>query len=95
MTSQLKPHSTQAFTSEQPPSAWTESFFDGRCAYIDTGEDQAVPKAAQHQMMEATGKERIAKELPSSSHMAPFLILTNACIQLVHEIVNACEEVLF
>lgn len=76
--------------SEQPPSAWTESSFDGRCAYIVTGEDQAVPKAAQNQMIEGTGKEWIVREMPSSSHMAPFLTLTEVSIQLVNEILSEC-----
>ncbi|EED13445.1 conserved hypothetical protein [Talaromyces stipitatus ATCC 10500] len=92
MTAQLKPHSNLAFTSEQPPSAWTESSYDGRCAYIVTGEDRAVSKHAQYQMIEGTGKRWIVKEIPSSSHMAPFLSLTDICIELVHEIVSECED---
>lgn len=88
MAAQLKPDSNLAFMSEQPPSAWTESAFDGRCAYIVTGEDRAVPKAAQHQMIEGTGKQWIVKEITSSSHMAPFMNLTGNCVQLVNEILS-------
>jgi hypothetical protein len=90
MAAKLSPHSNLAFMSEQPPSAWTESFFDGHCAYIITGEDRAVPKAAQLQMIEGTGKQFIVKEIPNSSHMAPFLTLTGVCIQTVNEILSEC-----
>jgi hypothetical protein len=90
MAAQLKPHSNLAFMSEQPPSAWTDSSFDGRCAYIVTGNDRAVPKVAQYQMIEGTGKKWIVREMPSSSHMAPFLTLTEVCIQLVNEILSEC-----
>lgn len=92
MAAQLKPHSNLAFMSEQPSSAWTESAFDGRCAYIVTGKDKAVPKAAQYQMIAGTGKEWIVKELPSSSHMAPFLTLIIVCIQTVNEILSQCDR---
>lgn len=76
--------------SEQPPSAWTESSFDGRCAYIVTGEDRAVPRDAQLKMIAGAGREWIVKEIPSSSHMAPFLTFTGICIQLVNEILSEC-----
>lgn len=91
MALQLKPHSTLAFTSEQPPLAWAESSFDGRRAYIVTEADQAVPKSVQYQMIEGTGKQWIVKEISSCSHMAPFLTRTDDCIQLVNGFVSAFE----
>jgi hypothetical protein len=78
--------------SEQPPSAWTESAFDNRCAYIITGNDQAVPKAAQLQMIERTGKEWIVREILGCSHMAPFLGLAHALIESVNEMMSMVPE---
>ncbi|CRG92361.1 hypothetical protein PISL3812_09419 [Talaromyces islandicus] len=72
MAAQLRPHSNLAFTSDQPAPAWAEPSYEGRCAYVVTGDDQAVPQAAQYGMIAATEKW-IVKEMIGSSHMAPFL----------------------
>ncbi|KAH8700824.1 Alpha/beta hydrolase fold-1 [Talaromyces proteolyticus] len=88
MAAQLKPHSNLAFTSEQPPPAWAEADYDGRCAYIVTGDDQAVPQAAQYGMISGTGKNWIVKEFAGSSHMAPFLTKIDPCIQFLQEILD-------
>jgi hypothetical protein len=90
MAAQLKPHSNLAFMLEQPSSVWTESSFDGRCAYIVTGENRAVPKDTQLKMIGGTCKKWIVKEISSSSHMVPFLTLTEVSIQLVNEILSEC-----
>lgn len=89
MAAQLKPHSNLAFTSDQPPPAWAEASYKGRCAYIVTGDDQAVPQAAQYGMIAATGKKWIVKEMGESSHMAPFLTKIDGCIQFLNEILDS------
>ncbi|KAF3480140.1 uncharacterized protein GIQ15_05487 [Arthroderma uncinatum] len=68
---ELKPHSSLAFNSPQPPPAWADPAFKGRLAYIITGNDLAVPKAAQYGMIAGTGQEWLTKEVPTS-HCAPF-----------------------
>lgn len=89
MAAQLRPHSNLAFTSEQPQPAWAEAGYEGRCAYIVTGDDQAVPQAAQYGMITATGRKWIVKEMVGSSHMAPFLTKMDVCIGFLNEILDS------
>ncbi|OKL56587.1 hypothetical protein UA08_08128 [Talaromyces atroroseus] len=92
MAMQLKPHSNSAFMSNQPAPAWNEPAFAGRCAYIVTEEDVAVPKAAQYGMIAATGQEWIMKELAGCSHMAPFTTRVTDCINVLYEIFDAFQR---
>jgi hypothetical protein len=92
MAAQLKPHSNLAFMSYQPAPAWAEPAFAGRCAYIVTGDDVGIPKAAQCGMIAATGQEWIVKELAGSSHMAPFMTRVKDCVDLVYEILDVFQQ---
>ena len=91
IATQLKPHSNLAFMSNQPTPAWSEPAFEGRCAYIVTGDDVAVPKTAQYGMIAATGQEWIVRELTGSSHMAPFVTRVGDCVGVLNEIL-ACFD---
>lgn len=85
--SEIKLHSTVAFTSPQPHPAWADEAFQGRLAFIVTTEDRAVLKEAQFGMMAATQKEWIVRELPYS-HCAPFLNRIDETVGLTREIID-------
>jgi hypothetical protein len=78
----VKPHSTLAFNSPQPPPAWADEAYDGRLAAIVTTADPAVPQEAQYGMIAATGRNWVTKEI-ECSHCAPFLSRIGECVGLV------------
>lgn len=85
LENQIRPHSTLAFTSEQPHPAWASAAYQGRLAFIVTAEDRAVPKEAQYGMMAASRQQWIVKEM-ACSHCAPFLNQIEETLRLLKEL---------
>lgn len=48
--------SLTSFKSPCPAATWDAEGFKGRCAYIRTTKDQAVPYEVQGMMLQATGR---------------------------------------
>lgn len=58
--------SLSSFTSPIPAASWNASGYKGRCAYIKTTDDRAVPVQVQDMMIGGTGQEWITREIHSS-----------------------------
>ncbi|MCJ1319238.1 hypothetical protein MMC15_004573 [Xylographa vitiligo] len=56
-------HGLTAFKSPCPAATWDEEAFKGRCAYIRTLHDRAVPYEVQNMIIQATGQEWITKDI--------------------------------
>ena len=54
-----------SFTSPCPPASWDAEAFKGRCAYVRTLYDQAIPLQIQNMMLQATGQEWITRDVES------------------------------
>ncbi|KAJ5247775.1 hypothetical protein N7468_002758 [Penicillium chermesinum] len=87
LVSEIKPHSSLAFTAPQPHPAWADEEFKGRLAFIVTANDPAVPKEAQYGMMAGSQKEWIVKEI-ACSHCAPFLNRKDETLALIREVIS-------
>lgn len=55
--------SLTCFTSPCPLTSWHSEAFQGRCAYVRTLHDQAVPYEAQCAMLESTGRKWIVHDI--------------------------------
>lgn len=67
----LKLHSQAALSTPSPPSAWGDSEFDGRRAYIRALDDHTILPIAQEMMVKYSGVEWKVKEI-NTSH-SPYL----------------------
>lgn len=56
-------HGLTSFTSPCPPATWNAEAFKGRCAYIRTLKDQAVPYEVQNMILQGTGQEWITRDI--------------------------------
>ena len=56
-------HSLTSFRSPCPAATWDTEAFRGRCAYIRTLNNQAIPYEAQNMMLQGTGQEWITKDI--------------------------------
>lgn len=52
-----------SFKSPCPAATWDAEAFKGRCAYIRTLNDRALPYEAQNMMLDATGQEWITRDI--------------------------------
>ncbi|EGD98236.1 Alpha/beta-hydrolase [Trichophyton interdigitale] len=89
---ELKPHSSLAFFSPQPPTACADPAFKDRLAYVVATNDLAVPKDAQYAMIAGTGQEWKIKEVPQS-HCAPFKVDLDESVKIVGEFIEAFQGV--
>lgn len=56
-------HSLTSFKTPCPAASWYTEGYKGRCAYIKTTKDQAVPYEVQNMMLQGTGQEWITREM--------------------------------
>ncbi|EEQ28755.1 hypothetical protein McanMca71_001172 [Microsporum canis] len=89
---ELRPHSSLAFFSPQPPTACADPAFKGRLAYVVASNDLAVPKGAQYAMIAGTGQEWKIKEIPRS-HCAPFKVELEENVKIVAEFIEEFQRV--
>ena len=54
-----------SFKSPCPRATWDHEDFKGRCAYIRTVNDQAIPYEVQKMMIDGTGVEWVVKDIES------------------------------
>lgn len=70
-----------------PPTAWPDSVYDGRRAYIKCGQDKAIPVFAQDMMVKFSGVSWHELLLEDAGH-SPFLTHTEAVAKFVDELAN-------
>lgn len=56
-------HCLTAFKSPCPAASWDTEAYKGRCAYIRTLNDRALPVEAQNMMLEATGQDWVIRDI--------------------------------
>lgn len=56
-------HGLTAFKSPCPAATWDAEAFKGRCAYIRTLNDQAIPYEVQNIMLQESGQEWITRDI--------------------------------
>ena len=71
-------HGLTSFKSPCPAATWDADAFKGRCAYIRTLNDQAVPFPVQNMMLEGTGQEWITKDV-ETGHSPQFAAPEKLC----------------
>ena len=77
-------HGLTSFKSPCPAASWDADAFKGRCAYIRTLNDQAVPFPVQNMMLEGTGQAWIIKDI-ETGHSPQFAAperLSNIILEL-------------
>ena len=56
-------HCLTSFKSPCPAASWDAEAYKGRCAYIRTINDRALPFKAQNMILEATGQDWIIRDI--------------------------------
>ena len=56
-------HGLTSFKSPCPAATWDAEAYKGRCAYIRTLHDRAMPYEVQNMMLQATEQEWITKDI--------------------------------
>ncbi|KAL8900041.1 MAG: hypothetical protein Q9207_005889 [Kuettlingeria erythrocarpa] len=78
-----------SFKSPCPAATWDAEAFKGRCAYIRTLDDQAVPYEVQNMMIQGTGQEWITRDIETghSAQLAAPEKLSSIVIELAEHFV--------
>lgn len=80
-TAEMLPQALLSFRTPSPPSAWSDSVYDGCRGYIRCIEDAAIPLVAQKAMVDHSGVEWDVKELKSGH--SPQLSMPDKVAELV------------
>ena len=82
--------SLTAFTSPIPRASWDSQAFEGRCAFVRTANDNAIPLPVQNMMLEGTGTTWITRDI-DSGHSAQMAKPEELC-EMVVELVQGFER---
>ncbi|KAL8798185.1 MAG: hypothetical protein Q9182_006877 [Xanthomendoza sp. 2 TL-2023] len=76
--------SLKSFQSPCPAATWHTEAFKGRCAYIRTVNDRAIPYEVQNMMLEGSGQEWITRDIETghSAQLAAPETLKNIIIEV-------------
>ena len=78
-----------SFNTPIPPASWCTEGFAGRCAFIHTKDDRAVPYLVQKMLIEGSGTNWITKEI-NTSH-SPQLSQPEKLTSMIVELANQFE----
>ena len=79
-----------SFRSPCPAATWDAEHFKGRCAYIRTGNDRAVPHEVQNMMLQGTGQEWIIRDVDTGH--SPQLAAPEKLCGIILELAKRFEE---
>lgn len=80
-----------SFKSPCPAATWDAEAFKGRCAYIRTLNDQAIPYEVQNMMLQGTGQEWITKDIETGH--SPQLAAPEQLSSIILELAKQFEAI--
>ncbi|KAL8654427.1 MAG: hypothetical protein Q9226_003440 [Calogaya cf. arnoldii] len=81
--------SLTSFQSPCPAATWDKEAFKGRCAYIRTVNDQALPYDVQNMMLDGTGQEWIIRDIETGH--SPQLAAPGKLSSIIIEVAKLIE----
>ncbi|KAL9050705.1 MAG: hypothetical protein Q9162_006479 [Coniocarpon cinnabarinum] len=91
LMSQIRPMTSAAFESLQPPNILTDDDFEGCLAAIVLGEDRVLPVPVQENLLASSGKTWLIERM-QCSHSAPFIERAAEVTDVIESMIEAFEQ---